>query len=100
SSQPSGAQGRVRSATHTPERSGVPSAVFGAGALMSGDPAGVRGTPALGYCTHCACRETVAQRIAAAIASRLHFAVFALFSGNSTWHPALWHPAPRAADFT
>ena len=41
-------------ASHTPERSGVPSAVFGAGAERLGWPSGRRGTPGVGYRNHCA----------------------------------------------
>jgi hypothetical protein len=37
-----------------PDRSGLPSAARGAGALRFGCPAGVRGTPAVGYGGHCA----------------------------------------------
>src|SRR3984893_13221235 len=37
-----------------PERSGLPSAVRGAGAVKSGLPSGVLGTPAVGYVGHCA----------------------------------------------
>jgi hypothetical protein len=40
-----------------PEKSGLPSAVRGAGAFMSGLPSRVLGTPAVGYVTHCAYRE-------------------------------------------
>jgi hypothetical protein len=37
-----------------PDKSGLPSAVRGAGALRFGRPAAVLGTPAVGYFTHCA----------------------------------------------
>jgi hypothetical protein len=36
-----------------PDRSGLPSAVLGAGAPRLGAPAGVLGTPGDGYFTHC-----------------------------------------------
>src|SRR5579872_4235666 len=38
----------------SPERSGLPSAVLGGGAARSGLPSLVRGTPAVGYSSHCA----------------------------------------------
>jgi hypothetical protein len=37
-----------------PEKSGLPSAVRGAGAVKSGLPSAVLGTPAVGYGGHCA----------------------------------------------
>ena len=54
SSQPSGGHGLVFSAIHVPERSGVPSRPFGAGAVMFGEPSAFLGMPAVGYFTHCA----------------------------------------------
>src|SRR6516165_7953463 len=54
SAQPPGGQGRLCSMSHIPERSGLPSAVRGAGALRSGRPSDVLGTPAVGYFSHCA----------------------------------------------
>src|SRR5262252_3355231 len=39
---------------HTPERSGLPSGIFGAGADRFGLPSGVRGIPESGYFSHCA----------------------------------------------
>src|SRR5215218_4322864 len=39
---------------HRPERSGLPSAVLGAGAVRFGSPFGSRGTPGEGYDFHCA----------------------------------------------
>src|SRR5262245_42435511 len=39
---------------HTPDRSGVPSAVRGAGAVRLGLPSGVRGRPGVEYLNHCA----------------------------------------------
>src|SRR6266850_5982741 len=38
----------------TPVRSGLPSAVRGAGAAMLGAPSGRRGVPGAGYLSHCA----------------------------------------------
>src|SRR5882762_9491026 len=38
----------------TPVRSGLPSAVRGAGAAMLGVPSGRRGVPGVGYLSHCA----------------------------------------------
>src|SRR5678815_5022871 len=40
--------------SHSPEKSGLPSAVRGAGALMFTLPAAVLGTPVDGYFNHCA----------------------------------------------
>lgn len=40
--------------SQTPDRSGLPSAVRGAGPLRSTCPFAVRGAPAVGYCGHCA----------------------------------------------
>jgi hypothetical protein len=37
---------------HSPEMSGLPSAVFGAGAVRFGLPSAVRGIPAVGYFNH------------------------------------------------
>src|SRR2546425_6706439 len=37
-----------------PDRSGLPSGVFGAGAERFALPSGIRGIPGVGYCTHCA----------------------------------------------
>jgi len=54
SAAPAGLHGRVFSASQIPDRSGFPSAVFGAGAPRFGNPAGVVGTPAVGYFIHCA----------------------------------------------
>src|SRR5258708_26305098 len=39
---------------HRPARSGLPSAVRGAGAVRFGLPAAVRGMPGVRYCAHCA----------------------------------------------
>src|SRR5690349_13430755 len=44
----------------TPEKSGLPFAIRGAGAAMSTLPSGLRGTPAVGYFTHCAARGAAA----------------------------------------
>jgi len=41
-------------ACHTPERSGLPSAVRGIGAVRSGFPSGVRGVPGDGKFNYCA----------------------------------------------
>src|SRR5262245_36819646 len=62
SSHPSAGQGRVRSASQMPDKSGFPSAVRGVGAFMSGLPSRVLGTPAVGYVTHCAYREAGSTR--------------------------------------
>src|SRR5262249_35173632 len=52
--QPAGGQGRLSSGFQTPDRSGLPSNVRGAGAERSTAPLFVRGTFAVGYLTHCA----------------------------------------------
>src|SRR5438445_841474 len=54
SKQPSGGQVLVVSGSHIPERSGLPSAALGVGAFRFGRPLGSFGTPAVGYCSHCA----------------------------------------------
>ena len=54
SGQPPGGQGRLCSMSQMPERSGLPSAACGAGALRLGRRSGVLGTPAVGYFNHCA----------------------------------------------
>src|SRR5438128_11421681 len=41
---------------HRPDRSGLPSAVRGAGAVRFGLPSAVRGMPGVGRSTHCAAR--------------------------------------------
>src|SRR5579859_7477182 len=42
----------------SPERSGLPSAVFGAGAVRLGLPSAVRGIPEVLRCSHCAGADT------------------------------------------
>src|SRR6185295_10793017 len=54
SAQPSGGHGRFFSGSQIPEKSGLPSAVRGVGAWRLGAPFGNRGTPAVGYVSHCA----------------------------------------------
>src|SRR5690348_2160482 len=54
----------VPSGSQTPERSGLPSASRGAGAVRFGLPSGVRGSPAVGTFSHCA--ETQVQTANAA----------------------------------
>src|ERR1022692_2231927 len=39
---------------HSPDKSGLPSGVRGAGAVRFGLPSAVRGMPGVGCCTHCA----------------------------------------------
>src|SRR5215470_1012198 len=39
--------------SQTPERSGLPSPVRGAGAVRFGFPSAVRGIPGVRYCAHC-----------------------------------------------
>ena len=52
--------------SQSPETSGLPSAVFGAGAVRSGLPSGVLGIPAVGYFNHCAESEAHVSKIKAA----------------------------------
>src|SRR5438105_947815 len=52
------------SASHMPDRSGLPSAVLGAGAPRFGCPLGILGTPAVGYFSHCAPRGAAIAIIA------------------------------------
>src|SRR5688572_24798509 len=51
----------ARDACQIPERSGLPSAVFGAGALRFGEPSGSRGIPGVLYPCHCANAEPVTR---------------------------------------
>src|SRR2546425_235006 len=51
-----GSQGRSARGTHMPEKSGVPSAVLGDGAVKFGEPSALRGTPGVGRCSHWAVR--------------------------------------------
>ena len=72
-------QGRF-SASQSPERSGVPSASFGAGASKFGVPAGVIGTP-LDWTRHCAGSVTPTQTTMPAVTARsscacVHIALF------------------------
>src|SRR5262245_24807534 len=47
-------RGKVMTFCHRPERSGLPSAVLGAGPVRLGWPSAVLGTPGVGYEGHCA----------------------------------------------
>ena len=47
---------------HRPERSGLPSAVRGAGAVRFGLPSAVRGMPGVGCFSHCAAARHRHQR--------------------------------------
>src|SRR2546426_12287743 len=51
----------------SPDRTGLPSAVFGTGAERFGFPSGVRGMPAVGYFTHCAAASAVMRNDATMI---------------------------------
>src|SRR5688572_27168338 len=56
----------------TPEKSGLPSAVRGAGAARSGSPLGSFGTPAAGITSHCAERDAArTPRVASTPAARI-----------------------------
>src|SRR5215475_1627416 len=67
---------------HRPERSGLPSAVRGAGAVRFGLPSLPFGTPGVGWLTHWAAAGVQA-------ASTIH--TTAVFIGNR------WHPTPLSA---
>ena len=54
--------------SQTPERSGFPSAVFGAGAVRLGLPSGVRGRPGVGKLSHWAPKGTHNPDTASAMA--------------------------------
>src|SRR5947199_1180783 len=82
SPQPPGGHGRLCSISEMPERSGLPSAVGGAGALRSGLPSAVRGTPAVGYFSHWA--ETEADRDAAHTIARMPVTRFMVTSGTGS----------------
>src|ERR1044071_6305048 len=57
---------------HRPDRSGLPSAIRGAGAVMLTLPSARRGTPDVGWFTHCAVSRTDASK--AAVTTRAHVA--------------------------
>src|SRR6476659_4226616 len=67
--QPSGGHRRLSSGFQMPEKTGLPSALRGAGAARSTAPVFVRGTPAVGYVTHCASSGSTAAITTAATAS-------------------------------
>src|SRR5262249_2034602 len=55
---------------HKPARSGLPSAVRGAGAVRFGLPSAVRGRPGVRYCAHCAASGvTIALRVITVVKS-------------------------------
>src|SRR6185436_16000520 len=54
---------------HSPDMSGLPSAVFGAGADRFGLPSGVRGIPAVGYLSHCGAGDAAITNAAMNIAN-------------------------------
>jgi hypothetical protein len=54
---------RLPTPLHSPERSGLPSAVRGAGAFMSGSPAAFFGTFGAGYRAHCAGKDGAIARV-------------------------------------
>src|SRR5436305_12290764 len=56
-----GRHARLSSGFQMPDKSGLPSAARGAGAPRSTAPVFVRGTPAVGYLTHCACNGSTTQ---------------------------------------
>src|SRR5215208_3722308 len=62
-----GGHGNGLSASHTPEKSGLPSALRGAAAARFGLPSAVRGTAGFGYVNHCA--ETIVEKTVAIIAA-------------------------------
>src|SRR5262245_14879219 len=58
-----GGQGSGLSPSHTPEKSGLPSAVRGGGALALRAPVEPRGTPGIGYLHHCVAASRGASSI-------------------------------------
>src|SRR5262245_19251769 len=48
--------------SHMPEKSGLPSRVRGVGAVRLTFPSRVRGTPAVGYFSHCATEDVDGQK--------------------------------------
>src|ERR1700686_359976 len=60
-----------------PDRSGLPSAVFGAGADRFGFPSGVRGTPGVGEFSHCAESGTHVERRTTKVRIYLKFSMLA-----------------------
>src|SRR5438876_2926684 len=70
-----------------PDRSGLPSAARGAGALTFGRPSVVRGTPGVGYGGHCA--EIEGPMVAPiAVAASAWRSVFMTGSADLTGSPA------------
>ena len=70
--------GVCRRKAHTPDRSGLPSDVLGAGAFRSTLPSGVRGAPAAGYAGHCPDRtgeKTMAIAMMAAAVRNIFMAI-------------------------
>src|SRR5947209_5561126 len=53
-----------------PEKSGLPSGMRGARAVMSTLPSGFRGTPAVGYFSHCAAKGVATMTKVASAARR------------------------------
>jgi hypothetical protein len=62
--------GSGSAACQIPEKSGLPSAVLEAGAAGLALPSAVRGTPAVGYFSHCAVRQDAGSRQTAISLSR------------------------------
>src|SRR5439155_11623496 len=72
---------------HMPLRSGLPSGVRGPGADMSGVPSRVRGTPGVGYSSHCAdITPETATTMTAAAEIRRHLVGMRLFLKNRSAH--------------
>src|SRR4030095_15087086 len=63
---------------HRPDRSGLPSAVFGAGADRFGLPSAVRGMPAVGCLSHCAAGAAPIINTAANVSQRANMTVLLL----------------------
>src|SRR5438128_6314185 len=68
---------------HRPERSGLPSAVRGAGAVRFGLASGVRGMPGVGYFSHCAASGVVIPQIANATIINTQKRDLAMISASS-----------------
>src|SRR5882672_988638 len=64
-----GAQSGQGAVSQTPDKSGLPLAARGAGALRSVLPSAVFGTEPAGYAGHCACSEATATSTATLVAN-------------------------------
>src|SRR5215471_17417844 len=85
----SASHGILAADNQMPEKSGLPSGCFGAGAFMFGLPSAVRGTFGVGYLSHCACDARGADSRATATDTAI-----AAFTALPSRHPN----GPRGAE--